>query len=66
MQRGKIHLDMIRDNIQGKSFKKNYGYLLRCDLKNFLYLYETDIKYSFSINKKELLQVLQNRIKVLT
>jgi hypothetical protein len=68
MQRGKIHLGMIRDNIQGKSFKKNYGYLLRCDLKNFLYCVHKScmFKYSFSINKKELLQVLQNRIKILT
>jgi len=54
---------MIRDNIQGKSFKKNYGYLLKCNIHQFFLLafglYSQD-------ERKELLQIIQNRIKILT
>ena len=66
---------MIRDNIQGKSFKKNYGYLLKCDIEEFLF-YCTHMNLMFKkfftgdnlgyINKKELLQIMQNRIKILS
>ena len=69
---------MIRDNIQGKSFKKNYGYMCSCSLENFKlwFNYGTQVKTDFiphaegsfyesnKKNKIELLQVLQNRIKV--
>jgi len=68
---------LIRDSIQGKSFKKNYGYLCSCSLENFKlwFNYGTQVKSDFltipfyesnKTNKKELLQVLQNRIKVLS
>jgi hypothetical protein len=66
---------MIRDNIQGKSFKKNYGYLSRCDIEEFLFYcirmnvnpeYFATTDTNVYLNKKELLQVLQNRIKVLS
>ena len=57
---------MIRDNIQGKSFKKNYGYLLRCDIDEFLFYSNSSLPPHFYFNKKELLQVLQNRIKILS
>jgi len=75
VQRGEIHLGMIRDNIQGKSFKKNYGYLLKCDIEEFLFYctqmnlmpeYFVTVNTNGYINKKELLQIIQNRIKILT
>ena len=65
MQRREIHLDMIRDNIQGKSFKKNYGYLLKCNIHQFFLLAYGPGVYSQD-ERKELLQIIQNRIKVLT
>ena len=61
---------MIRDNIQGKSFKKNYGFFLNCDLKCFRTLTtlgENSKAYWYSKSyTKELIKIIQNRIKVLT
>jgi hypothetical protein len=60
---------MIRDNIQGKSFKKNYGYLLRCSIEEFFFLVSIPTVQNSRQKptyRKELLQIIQNRIKVLT
>ena len=60
---------MIRDNIQGKSFKKNYGYLLNCDIDEFFFLalvHSNPAIFHSYFDRKELIQIIQNRIKILS